>query len=163
MGDLAVGQTKVFDIFVQVNANVLPNTLLTNVVTATTATTSTLWTSRVTVQAQSVADLAVRKFGKPDGEVRASDTLTYTVIVDNYGPGVAHSVVVTDLLVLDGVYSFAAVGCTPSSGANVSGNTQLTCALGSMQPGAQRIFTVTVTAAEAQAINNVAGANSLSD
>ena len=86
LGDLAVGQTKVFDIFVQVNADLLPDTLLTNVVTATTATTSTLWTSRVTVQAQSVADLAIRKFGKPDGEVRAGDTLTYTVIVDNHSP-----------------------------------------------------------------------------
>lgn len=91
---------------------------------ATTATTSTLWTSRVTVQAQSVADLAIRKFGKPDGEVRAGDMLTYTVIVDNHCSGAAQSAcAVTDLLASDGVYSFAVVARTPGSGANVSGNT----------------------------------------
>ena len=35
------------------------------------------------------SDLRVRKYGKPDGEVRADETLQYTMIVDNLGPSCA--------------------------------------------------------------------------
>jgi uncharacterized repeat protein (TIGR01451 family) len=50
------------------------------------------------------ADLMVRKYGKPDGEVRAGDELEYWVVVDNLGPGYAHHVVIYDLISSDGEF-----------------------------------------------------------
>ncbi len=50
------------------------------------------------VWVQAISDLRVRKFGKMDGQVRAGDVLTYTVIVDNLGPSFARDVAIKDLL-----------------------------------------------------------------
>ncbi|MBK8049050.1 MAG: DUF11 domain-containing protein [Anaerolineales bacterium] len=44
-----------------------------------------------------VADLRLQKMGKPDGTVRAGDTITYTLIVDNLGAGYAYDVNIIDL------------------------------------------------------------------
>ncbi len=56
------------------------------------------------VPADPVSDLRIRKFGKPDGEVRAGKLLTYTIIVDNLGPSFAPTVTVTDELRASGVF-----------------------------------------------------------
>ncbi len=47
---------------------------------------------------ESKADLRVVKFGRKEGEVRAGEVLTYTVIVDNFGPGAAASPALKDVL-----------------------------------------------------------------
>ena len=44
------------------------------------------------VYVENEADLHVTKYGKPDGQVRAGEILTYTVIVDNLGPSWARDV-----------------------------------------------------------------------
>ncbi len=56
------------------------------------------------VPADPVSDLRIRKFGKPDGEVRAGKLLTYTIMVDNLGPSFAPTVTVTDELRASGVF-----------------------------------------------------------
>lgn len=48
------------------------------------------------------ADLRIVKFGKPDDEVRAGETLAYTIIVDNLGPDAASGVSIKDLMQSDG-------------------------------------------------------------
>ena len=48
------------------------------------------------------SDLRVRKYGKPDGEVRADETLQYTIIVDNLGPSWARGVSIKDVVSSDG-------------------------------------------------------------
>jgi uncharacterized repeat protein (TIGR01451 family) len=163
LGTLGVGQTVSFDIYVRADVDVTPGSTIVNTATATSITPSQPVTDTAEVEVQSVADLAIRKFGKPDAAVRAGDTLTYTVIVDNFGPSMAHSVVVTDMLAASGSYWLVnAPMCAPATGA-YSGNQQITCALGDMLPGAQMVFTITATANEPQSINNVADVSSLSD
>ena len=163
LGDLGVGQTASFQIHVRVKVDVASDTLLTNVMTATTTTTSTVWSASADVVARSVADLAIRKFGKPDGTVQAGDILTYTLLVDNYGPSVAQSVVVTDLLASNG--SFTIVGapgyCSPTSG-SFTNSAVISCTLANMLPGTQMVFNIAVRADEAQDIDNVADVSSAS-
>ena len=55
------------------------------------------------------ADLRVQKFGKPEGEVRAGDELTYTVIVDNLGTGYAHNVTLDDVMRSNGTFTLVSV------------------------------------------------------
>ena len=54
-----------------------------------------------------LADLKIRKFGKPDWQVAAGETLSYTIIVDNLGPSIAEAVRVRDFLVSNGEYMIA--------------------------------------------------------
>jgi uncharacterized repeat protein (TIGR01451 family) len=150
------GDAKEVKLYVQVNVDVPDNTTLLNSVVATTSTSGNSPVSDdASVVVNTLADLAIRKFGKPDGEVWAGAPLVYTVIVDNFGPGVAHDVVVTDLMASSGTFTFSAPGCTPSNG-TATGSQQLSCALGNMMPGEQRILTMTVTAEQPQSMNNVA-------
>ncbi len=120
------------------------------------------------------------KFGKPDGEVRADEVMTYTVVVDNLGPSAARGVALKDLIQSSGAFellsvkSDRAMTCTydPNDGVpdarpvgNIPGRLQLDCALdeplgvlraaGFPNPG-RWILTVRVKADEAQDINNVA-------
>ena len=46
-------------------------------------------TAEADVTVDCVSDLWIRKFGKPDGEVRAGEELTYYVNVTNLGPSAA--------------------------------------------------------------------------
>jgi len=117
---------------------------------------------------QGKADLLIQKFGKPDGQVYAGEELTYTVIVDNLGPGYAHDVVLKDVLKSSGTFDLVSVSsdrdalCDPEPG-TFAQSLDLTCSLTdtldvmSPEPGAGRwTLTVVVQAAERQDVNNVA-------
>ena len=55
------------------------------------------------------ADLKITKFGKMDGEVRAGEILTYTVIVDNLGPSWATGAAIKDVLASSGTFDVLGV------------------------------------------------------
>jgi uncharacterized repeat protein (TIGR01451 family)/CSLREA domain-containing protein len=116
---------------------------------------------------QGMADLRITKFGKPDGQARAGESLTYTVVVENLGPAHAHSVVVDDLLQSSGTFDLVSVAsdrpatCDPASG-SFAERLELRCVLSDtlevMTPEASGrwILTVVVSADETQDIDNVA-------
>lgn len=83
------------------------------------------------------ADVSISKFDSPDPVV-AGEQLTYTVVVDNDGPGTAPNVVVTDVLP-DGVSMAANTdSCTDD------GSGTLTCELGQLLSGESRTFQIVV-------------------
>ncbi|MFN2169262.1 MAG: hypothetical protein ACK2U9_23755, partial [Anaerolineae bacterium] len=119
------------------------------------------------VALQGLADLRIAKFGKPDDQARAGEYLTYTIVVDNLGPGHAHSVVIKDLFQSDGSFELVAVEssrpavCSPENGA-YDQQLQLECELTeplealTADTAGRWIVTVVVRADEAQSINNLA-------
>ncbi|MBX3010173.1 MAG: DUF11 domain-containing protein [Caldilineaceae bacterium] len=88
------------------------------------------------VTVTTVADLAVAKYDNPDPVV-AGTTLTYTIVVTNYGPSDAQDVVITDTLSAD-VALVSAVGCT------VNGN-RVVCDFGTIANGEHKSVTIVVT------------------
>jgi len=83
-----------------------------------------------------VADLAVFKYDNPD-PVAAGSTLTYTIVVTNYGPSDAQNVVITDTLSADTTV-VSASGCT------VNGSSVI-CDFGTIANGASESVTIVVT------------------
>jgi uncharacterized repeat protein (TIGR01451 family) len=127
------------------------------------------------VSSTAPADLRITKFGKPDDDVPAGDVLTYTVVVDNLGPGLAEGVALVDLLQSSGSFdvlsvdSDLAVNCVSDpAGLTVNGvneRYQLDCTLNNPlaplqadgPPNTGRwIITMKVQANEPQDINNIA-------
>jgi len=169
LGDIAPGETSTFSIW----ARVKPETLgvISNRVDVSSDTEDPNPNNDWDTEASLVlgkADLKVTKFGKPDGQVYAGEELTYTVIVDNLGPGCAHDVVLKDVLKSSGTFDLVSVSsdrdglCSPEPG-SFTQSLDLTCSLTdtldvmSPEPGAGRwMLTVVVQAAERQDINNVA-------
>lgn len=88
------------------------------------------------VTIRTVADLAVAKYDTPD-PVAAGTTLTYTIVVTNYGPSDAQNVVITDTLTAD-VTFVAATGCTLNG-------SQVVCNFGTIANGATKSVTIVVT------------------
>jgi uncharacterized repeat protein (TIGR01451 family) len=160
LGDLAPDQTVTFDIVVEVKDWVREGHHSDNeILVKSTSSGVNGQPAQTTARSEDIVfrnlnDLMIRKFGKPDGKVDAGNKLVYTIIVDNFGPGYAYNTTVRDFLASDGTYSFQAPSfCSPASG-TATGNQQLTCDLGTVEPGEQFIFTVEVTANEAQTVNN---------
>jgi len=95
---LGVGETRTFYIFARVRPDAEPGTVSNSVtVDETYDPIDYNDYASAPILIQGKADLRVLKYGKPDGVVEAGDELTYTVIVDNLGPGYAHNVVLSDL------------------------------------------------------------------
>ena len=160
LGDLAVGRTVSFDIVVQVATAVREGYRSENVIEITSSTPlsggANLYAYSEEIVFRNIHDLQIRKFGKPDGSVDEGQRLEYTIVVDNFGPGTAYNSEVIDLLASDGAYSYTAPDyCTPSSG-DFSGSSQIVCALDTIAPGEQKVFTMAVIAHEAQSLNNQA-------
>ena len=88
------------------------------------------------VTISTVADLAVFKYDNPD-PVAAGNTLTYTIVVTNYGPSDAQNVVITDTLSADTTV-VSANGCA------VNGST-VVCDFGTIANGASESVTIVVT------------------
>lgn len=166
-----VGETKTFYIFARVQPDAEPGTL-SNTVTVSSLTTEDPVPynnySSAPILIQGKADLKVQKFGKPEGEVRAGDELTYTVIVDNLGTGYAHEVTLDDVLESNGSFDLLGVtsvrdaDCEPDEG-TFENELFLTCVLTDPlevkgpEPGSGRwMITVVVLANEPQDINNTA-------
>jgi uncharacterized repeat protein (TIGR01451 family) len=103
IGTLAAGASHHFDVWALVDPATPAGTILTNVgiVTSTTSLGDPDLSNNEAKAKNFVegkADLHIRKFGKPDGAVRAGEILTYTVVVDNLGPSAATGVAVKDIL-----------------------------------------------------------------
>ena len=91
---LPPGGTWQFVIWARVDPALEPGTTITNtaVVTGTTTLGDPYLVNNTDTAKNLVlqkADLKITKFGKPDGQVRAGEILTYTIIVDNLGPSYA--------------------------------------------------------------------------
>jgi uncharacterized repeat protein (TIGR01451 family) len=98
-----------FDIWARVRPETLSGTTITNVAMVTSDTTlgdpdttNNIDSSKNLVLGKS--DLKVTKFGKNDGQVRAGEVLTYTIIVDNLGPSFAEGVALKDIFQTAGVF-----------------------------------------------------------
>lgn len=88
------------------------------------------------VPISSSADLAITKVGSPNPVV-AGGTVTYTITVTNHGPSDSTGVVVSDALPAQ----FALTSATPGQG-TCAGGPPLSCALGTVAPGATATVTV---------------------
>ncbi|MDJ0911283.1 MAG: outer membrane beta-barrel protein [Woeseiaceae bacterium] len=100
------------------------------------------------------ADLAVTKSDSPDPVVEGQ-SLTYTIVVTNNGPGDANNVTLTDPL--DQLVTF--VSATPTQGTCAENMGTVTCSLVSIANGATATVTIVVTAptpAGQQQISNTA-------
>ncbi|MEO8084757.1 MAG: hypothetical protein ABI780_13115, partial [Ardenticatenales bacterium] len=166
LGTLLVGQTVQFDVEVAVAPSVADNLTLTNNarVTATTADPTASNNAAIAkVVTNRVADLSVRKFGKPDGGVRTGEDLIYTILVDNFGPSDAGGVVVQDILKADGGFEFrSALGATCAPAPIQAANQSLTlaCTIGLIPTGTTAQVTIVVRATTSKSVNNVATARS---
>ncbi|MFN8422411.1 MAG: CHRD domain-containing protein [Anaerolineae bacterium] len=114
--DSGVG-VRTFDIYTTVRPDIFSGTTITNVSIVTSPTEPdrdlnasagvtnsdiyTLGANNVSARKNLVltkSDLKVTKFGMNNGQVRAGQILTYTVIVDNLGPSFAETVSLKDVL-----------------------------------------------------------------
>ncbi|MBC7084672.1 MAG: DUF11 domain-containing protein, partial [Firmicutes bacterium] len=111
-GYLPAGASKSFYVWVRVDADVEPGTTIENTAVVESDTDDPDETNNsVTIgnYVMSKADLRIVKFGKPDGEVRAGEYLTYTIIVDNLGPSWAWGVTLEEVLRSDGQFWLVSV------------------------------------------------------
>ncbi|HYE64248.1 MAG TPA: Calx-beta domain-containing protein, partial [Pyrinomonadaceae bacterium] len=86
----------------------------------------------------SPADLSVMMADSPD-PVTAGNFITYTITVANNGPDNATGVTLSDTLPAGSSFVSASAGCSASSGV-------VTCSLGSIANGANKVTTITATA-----------------
>ena len=165
LGDIAPGGSKVVDIYVTLAPDVPDGMTLVNKAVATSSTPSQPVEDTASVVANTVADLMITKFGKPDGEIWAGKVITYTIVVNNLGPGVAHTVAVNDLIASDGSYILTVPAiCGASEITPVVGNKSFSCSLpGNLPPGGSYEFQVYVTALDGKSINNVANVRGADD
>ena len=108
---------------------------------------------------QDRADLRVTKDCKPDAPMRAGDTGTCTIFVDNLGESDARNVVLTDTHFSDGSFTILGANATPGGACPVAAGV-VTCNLGTEPAGGRTTIVVTETATEAQDINDCAGVTS---
>ena len=101
------------------------------------------------------ADLSVNKSDSPD-PVTTRANLTYTITVNNFGPGAASGVSLTDQLPdVTFVSATASQGsCTRSGGGKADG--LVTCALGTIDPSVSAIVTIVVSPSRAGTLTNTA-------
>jgi len=102
------------------------------------------------------ADLSVEKTDAPDPVTRGS-TLTYTLLVNNLGPGTASSVQLSDTL----PESVRFVDVSTSAGSCSQADGIVTCALGDLASGASVTVTIHVTARRTGTATNTAQVGSL--
>jgi large repetitive protein len=97
-----------------------------------------------------LADLEITKTAAP-AMVTIGQTLTFTLVVENHGPGVATGVTVTDPL----PPNFTLIAATPTQG-TCSGTTTVTCNLGGLALNASATITITGTVTTLSPITNTA-------
>lgn len=170
LGAMAAGQMRTIDIHARVRPDIVPNSVAVNQVVVASApadprpanntdTASTYLLGR--------ADLRILKFGLPGGQVAAGQRLTYTIVVDNLGPGYAHDVTVSDQMLSSGTFHLLALAsdrpatCDLTPPGTFTAWLEFTCALDdplpSLAAGNSRwTLTVVVLANEAQALSNTA-------
>ena len=166
------GESVSFEIEVDVQADALANGTLALVNTAevdSLTADGNLRNNTIILETilQDSADLEIAKVSKPDTSVRAGETFTYTIHVDNLGPSHARNVVLTDTILSSGAFTLLGVtddpnrpdSCTTTS---TSGGTVIACSLGeSLEPqgdpprNGRWVIQVAVMANYAQDVDNV--------
>ena len=151
-GTLAAGGTCTINVTVQIPASTLDGTytntsgdLFSGGIEVASAVSATL-----TVAGQ--ADLSIVKADSPD-PVYLNGALTYTITVNNLGPHLAPSVVVTDTPPA-GVTFVSTSGCLEDPAGTP------TCTLGDIAAGASKQYTIAVTAGGPGAVVNQASVTS---
>jgi uncharacterized repeat protein (TIGR01451 family) len=175
VGDLLVGESQTFELYARVDADAVPGVSLLNVAVISHSGVDPVATNNrddATIFVRGLADLKITKFGKPDGEAFAGQTILYTVIVDNFGPGYAHNVVVNDTVVTNGEFTVTLISsdrpatCLPVVPADAALTFTFTCQLTDpLEPalnGGSGRWTIlmTLVANEPQSINNTARVSS---
>ncbi len=167
------GETAVFTIVVNINANTANGATITNSATAAAATGDPVPgnnTSTATTTVQTQADLAVTKSDSPD-PVIAGNNLTYTINFANNGPSDAQTVTVTDAVPANATFVSASVmtgsgwgGSSPAVGA--TGDVVFSKA--TVAAGESAVFTIVVninsnTASGATITNSAVAATATTD
>ncbi len=167
LGNLGVGEKREFSIRVAVDPDVVaavgkPTTIVNRAkvfgalpeedVSDNQAETRTIVEDR--------ADLRVTKMTKPDRPLKAGDTGTCTIFVDNLGPSTARDVQLTDTILSDGSFTIASVKTSQGTTEPAAGGV-IRCKLGDLQPASatqsgRATVTVEVTATDAMDINDLA-------
>jgi len=168
LGNLAAGQSATFEVLVTVDVDTLGAVCNVAAVSAETADLNAgNDVDEVCTVVNGHADLRVIKFGKPEGEVRAGDELTYTILVDNLGTGVAHEVSLVDTMVSNGAFELVSVASSLDVNEDLEAlmgefdkNGSFTLTLAEDLPitlgGEPWVITVVVRANDDQTINNCA-------
>ncbi|HKQ76044.1 MAG TPA: hypothetical protein VJ810_20285 [Blastocatellia bacterium] len=141
------GETATFTIVVNVNSSVANGSIITNTVTAASATpdpntANNTDTETTTVNTQ--ADLAVTKADSPD-PVLAGANITYTISLTNNGPSNAQTVTVTDAVPANTTFvsATAPAGWTATTPA-VGGTGNVVFSRATFAAGATAMFTIVV-------------------
>ncbi|MFP4345762.1 MAG: hypothetical protein ACLFU8_13795, partial [Anaerolineales bacterium] len=166
LGNLPAGGSSSFQIYARVRSDITPETVAVNEVLVTTAPTDPLLTNNsdsASTELLGLADLRISEYGQVSGPVQAGELLTYTIVVDNLGPGTAHDVVMEKSLESNGSFELLAVSsdrpatCSPTSGtfSLLELRCELTDPLEAMVSGSTGRWTmqVVVQATEAQSLN----------
>jgi len=146
IGLLVNGQSAQFTVSVTVDNSVANGTVLSNTVTAATASVdgnpgNNSSTANTTVAAQ--ADLAVSKSGP--AAVTAGATATYTLGVANNGPSAASAVVLSDTLPAG--ETFVSITQTAGPIFTCAGGSTVTCSIASLAAGASATFALVTSVA----------------
>jgi len=142
VGTLASAATATASVVVNAGAAAVPGVTLTANVTATQSDPNAANNSvSVSTTVNAAADLAVTKSDSPDPVV-AGNNLTYNITVVNNGPSPSTAVVMTDPL--PGTVVF--VSSNPSQGTCSQAAGTVTCALGTINSGANATVAIVVTA-----------------
>jgi uncharacterized repeat protein (TIGR01451 family) len=125
LGVIPVSGSRTIEIYARVDADVISGTVALNEALVTTAPTDPDGTNNsdsASTELLGLADLRITEYGHVSGAVQAGDLLTYTIIVDNLGPGTAHDVVMDKSLESNGTFDLLSVSsdrpatCSPTTG-----------------------------------------------
>ncbi len=168
LGSLAVGATRTLEVYARVRPEALPDTTAINTaVIASPASDPDLSNNTATAATliQGLADLRVVQYTQPGGSVQAGEHFTYTIIVDNLGPGYAHAVELNGTLTSGGDFELLAVTserpatCVPAPDlfqGHMALRCELTHPLEAVGNGTGRwTIQVLLQATESQTLNNV--------
>ncbi|WP_154723337.1 DUF7933 domain-containing protein [Ilumatobacter coccineus] len=164
LGTLTVGQVETITFTARVDADEPDGSAITNdaSISATEPDPNAgNDTASVPVTVDTVAALSITKVAGPDPAV-PGESLTYTITVTNDGPSDAASVVVDDTTL-----SMFQAGTISSSASQGNCDLTVSCAVGTVAPGAANAVTVTITGTVAADlttdISNTAGVTSPTD
>jgi uncharacterized repeat protein (TIGR01451 family) len=158
LGTLAAGASRSFEIKVSLDPDLGGPTSVTNTATVSSASTDlddSDNTASLTHLVNERADLRVTKLCKPDsGPAPAGTSGTCTVLVTNDGPSTARLVNLTDTHVSDGAFTIGTP--TTEAGSCVVAGDEVTCGLGSIDPGEAVQVDVPVSSDDDVDVNDVA-------
>ncbi len=153
--NLNANATASFSFVVTVNTGTAAGSTIYNWTDATSQTTDSSpsnnsTTNSTLVETAGDSDLGVTVTASPT-PVFVASTLTYTIVVTNYGPAATTASTLTDALPTG--FTFGSVAAVPSS-VSCSGTTTVTCSLGAIASGGTATITITGTTGTAASLTN---------